>query len=201
MRNLIELGAAFSAFGAGLGAAVAGSRLLYGVARDGAPRSPLAWVSDRSGAPHGAVAMVFAIDVICLVILRILGTTGLQVWQYLGTLGTLAILVGYGLVNAGAARAVFDRSLGVARWRGALPVVAVLLVGYVLYANIYPAPAAPYNAFPYILLAWLVVGAVVIAVTPRLVRRVARGLARDLDLPAGRVAAEALPAGVADEAP
>lgn len=201
MRNLIELGAAFSAFGAGLGAAVAGSRLLYGVARDGAPRSLLAWVSDRSGAPHGAVAVVFTIDVICLVLLRILDATGLQVWQYLGTLGTLAILVGYGLVNAGAARAVFDRSLGVARWRGVLPVIAVILVGYVLYANIYPAPAAPYNAFPYILLAWLVIGAVVIAATPRLVRRVAQGLARDLDLPAGRVAAEVLPTSVGDEAP
>lgn len=198
MRNLIELGASFSAFGAGLGAAVAGSRLLYGMARDGAPRSLVARVSDRSGAPHGAVIVVITIDVICLVILRILDATGLQVWQYLGTLGTLAILVGYGLVNAGAARAVFDRSLGVPRWRGVFPTIAVLLVGYVLYANIYPAPAAPYNSFPYILLAWLVAGAVVIVATPRLARRVAQGLARDLDLPTGRAAAEVLPSGVGE---
>lgn len=119
-----------------------------------------------------------------------MGVTGLQVWQYLGTLGTLAILVGYGLVNAGAARAVFDRSLGVARWRGLLPAIAVILVGYVLYANVYPAPAAPYNVFPYILLAWLAIGAVVIVTTPRLARRVAQGLARDLDLPAAQLAPE-----------
>jgi amino acid transporter len=199
MRNVIELGAAVSAFGAGLGAAVAGARLVYGMARDGAPRSPLARVSDRSAAPLGAVNMVFAIAVICMVILRILDTTGLQVWQFLGTLGTLAILVGYGLVNAGATRAVFDRSLGVARWRGVLPAVAVILVGYVLYANIYPAPASPYNAFPYIVLAWLVIGAVVLAATPALTRRVAQGLARDLDLPAGRAAAEALPTAVSED--
>jgi hypothetical protein len=38
-----------------------------------------------------------------------------------------------------------------------------------------------------------VIGAAIILLTPRLVRRVALGLARDLDLPAGRVAAEVLP--------
>ena len=128
------------------------------------------------------------------IILRILGTTGLEVWQYLGTLGTLAILVGYGLVNAGATRAVLDRSLGVARWRGVLPAIAVILCGYVLYANVYPAPAAPFNLFPYILIGWLVIGTAVIVFSPALVKRVGLGLARDLDLPAGRIAAEALPA-------
>ncbi|HEU5421577.1 MAG TPA: APC family permease [Streptosporangiaceae bacterium] len=193
MRNLIELGAAFSAFGAGLGAAVAGARLIYGMARDGAPRSPLARVSAKSGAPRPAVLLVMGADVVCLIILRILGATGLEVWQYLGTLGTLAILVGYGLVNAGATRAVFDSSLGVARWRGVLPAIAVILCAYVLYANVYPAPAAPFNLFPYILIGWLVVGAAVILATPALVQRVGLGLATDLDLPAGRVAAEALP--------
>jgi amino acid transporter len=193
MRDIIELGAAFSAFGAGLGAAVAGARLIYAVARDGAPSFPLARVSHPSGSPRAAVLLVIVIDAICLLILRGLGATGLQVWQYLGTLGTLAILVGYGMVNIGATRAVFDRSLGVPRWRGFLPGIAVILVAYVLYANIYPAPASPYNLFPYILLAWLVIGVVVIAATPKLVRRVGAGLAQDLDLPAGRVAGELMP--------
>ncbi|HTS97626.1 MAG TPA: APC family permease [Streptosporangiaceae bacterium] len=192
MRNLIELGAAFSAFGAGLGAAVAGARLIYAISRDGAPSIPLARVSQPSGSPRPAVLLVIVINVICLVILRALGATGLQVWQYLGTLGTLAILVGYGMVNIGATRAVADRSLGVPRWRGVLPAIAVILVGYVLYANIYPAPAFPYNLFPYILLAWLVIGAAVIALSPKLARRAGAGLAQDLDLPEGRVAAEAL---------
>jgi len=196
MRNLIELGAAFSAFGAGLGAAVAGARLIYGMARDGAPSTPLARVSERSGSPRAAVLLVMIIDLICLVILRILGTTGLQVWQYLGTLGTLAILVGYALVNAGATRAVFDGSLAVPKWRGVLPAIAVILVGYTLYANVYPAPAAPYNLFPYILIGWLVIGIAVILFSPQLMRRVGLGLARDLDLPAGRVVGELEPTGV-----
>jgi amino acid transporter len=193
MRNLIELGAAFSAFGAGLGAAVAGARLIFGMARDGAPNSPLARVSARAGAPRQAVLLVMCADVICLIILRILGATGLEVWQYLGTLGTLAILVGYGMVNAGATRAVFDSSLGVARWRGVLPAIAVLLCAYVLYCNVYPAPASPFNLFPYILIGWLVIGTIVILASPALVRRVGLGLARELDLPAGRIAGETLP--------
>jgi amino acid transporter len=193
MRNLIELGAAFSAFGAGLGAAVAGTRLIYAMSRDAAPNFPLSRVSQPSGSPRMAVLLVIVVDVICLLILRALNTTGLQVWQYLGTIGTLAILVGYGLVNIGATRAVFDRSLGVARWRGVLPALAVILVIYVLYANIYPRPPSPFSAFPYIVLVWLAIGAAVIAFTPKLVRRVGAGLARDLDLPAGRVVGELEP--------
>src|SRR5215469_9939944 len=174
MQNLIELGAAFSAFGAGLGA-------------------PLARVSQPSGAPRMAVLLVIIVNLICLLILRALGATGLQVWQYLGTLGTLAILVGYGLVNIGATRAVFDSSLGVPKWRGILPALAVIICGYVLYANVYPAPASPYNYFPYILLAWLIIGAAVILLSPQLARRVGAGLAQDLDLPAGRVVGELEP--------
>ena len=199
MRDLIELGAAFSAFGAGLGAAVAGTRLIYAVARDGAPKTPLARVSQPSGSPRNAVIVVMVANLICLVILRALSATGLEVWQYLGTLGTLAILVGYGLVNIGAARAVFDRSLGVPQWRGVLPSIAVILVGYVLYSNIYPAPSFPYNLFPYILLAWLVIGTAVIAFSPAMVRRVGAGLARDLGLPAGRAVGEAEPYPVAED--
>ena len=195
MQNLIELGAAFSAFGAGLGAAVAGTRLIYAMSRDAAPNFPLSRVSQPSGSPRTAVLLIIVIDFICLLILRLLDTTGLQVWQYLGTIGTLAILVGYALVNVGATRAVFDRSLGVGRWRGVFPAVAVILVLYVLYANIYPRPPSPFNTFPYIVLAWLVIGGAIIAFTPKLVRRVGAGLAHDLDLPAGRVIGELEPSG------
>ena len=163
------------------------------MSRDAAPNFPLSRVSQPSGSPRMAVLLIIAVDFICLIILRALNTTGLQVWQYLGTIGTLAILVGYGLVNVGATRAVFDRSLGVARWRGLLPALAVILVVYVLYANIYPRPPSPFNTFPYIVLGWLAVGGLVIAFTPKLVRRVGAGLARDLDLPAGRVVGELEP--------
>jgi len=40
----------------------------------------------------------------------------------------------------------------------------------------------------------VVIGALVILLTPQVMRRVGLGLPRDLDLPAGRVAAEVLPA-------
>jgi uncharacterized protein YqgC (DUF456 family) len=79
-----------------------------------------------------------------------------------------------------------------------LPSIAVILVGYVLYANIYPAPSFPFNLFPYILLAWLIVGVAVIAFWPTMVRRVGAGLSRDLGLPAGRVVGEVEPQSAGD---
>ena len=55
----------------------------------------------------------------------------------------------------------------------ALPILlAILVLGYTLYSNIYPIPASPYNIFPYVALAWLVIGLVIVFASPTLVRRI-----------------------------
>jgi hypothetical protein len=46
------------------------------------------------------------------------------------------------------------------------------VLGYTLYSNIYPIPAPPYNIFPYVALAWLVIGLVIVFASPALVRRI-----------------------------
>jgi hypothetical protein len=37
------------------------------------------------------------------------------------------------------------------------------VAGYVLYHNIWPVPASPYDAFPYVVAGWLVVGVAFVA--------------------------------------
>ena len=53
-----------------------------------------------------------------------------------------------------------------------IPVAAILVLGYTPYSNIYPIPAPPYNIFPYVALAWLVIGLLVVFLSPALVRRI-----------------------------
>jgi amino acid transporter len=184
VRDLILAGAAVSAFGAALSEAMAGSRLLYALFRDGAPAQPFARISMPSGTPRRAVGLIIAVDVVLLVLFQVLGVSGFRIWQYMGTLGTLAIMVGYALVCAGAGRSVLNGHLSVAKWRAAIPIAAVALVGYTLYNQLVPAPAWPYSLFPYVTLVWLAAGAAVVVFAPRLATKIGQGLARSLGLPA-----------------
>ena len=110
------------------------------------------------------------------------GVSGFTIWQYLGTLGTLSILVGYALVCVGAGRAALNGSLQVAKWRAAIPALAFLLVAYTLYNQLIPAPAWPYRLFPYLALAWLLIGAAVVVFAPGIAGRMGDGLVRTLGL-------------------
>jgi hypothetical protein len=54
----------------------------------------------------------------------------------------------------------------------------VLVAGFVLYHNVWPVWPAPYEFFPYLVLAWLVAGLVITAVIRRFSAKVEDGLER-----------------------
>jgi amino acid transporter len=210
VRDIILIGAAFSAFGAAVSEAMAGSRLLYALSRDGTPSSPLARISTPSGAPRRAVELIIGVNVALLLIFQFAGVSGFTIWQYLGTLGTLAILVGYAMVCIAASRAALAGNLQIAKWKAIVPILAAVAVGYTLYNELVPAPAYPYNVFPYVTLAWLVMGAALVLFAPHLAKRMGDGLTRTLGIPelgaphhhhAHDTAAEADLSGLAEDTP
>jgi hypothetical protein len=60
-------------------------------------------------------------------------------------------------------------------------VIALVVLAYVIYRNVYPAPAFPFNIFPYIA-AWLVVGLGTVLLVPGLARRIGTSLAEREEL-------------------
>jgi amino acid transporter len=110
------------------------------------------------------------------------------VFAYAGTVGVLSLLLVYLATQVGAIK--LFRSLG--RWRGAqplIPIIAIVLLAYALYSNVYPIPAAPYNYFPYLVLAWVVAGVVIVMASPGLVTRIGKALLEVDRTPADRAAA------------
>ncbi len=100
----------------------------------------------------------------------------------------LSLLLVYLTTQVGAIK--LFRSIG--RWRGAQPVVPLLAIGllaYALYSNVYPIPAAPYNYFPYGVLAWVLAGIVIVLVSPALVTRLGKALSEIDQTPVDRTAA------------
>lgn len=93
-----------------------------------------------------------------------------DLFGYLGTIGVFLILVAYILTNIGAIRFFLARRLWT--WQWVIPVLAILVLGYTLYSNIFPIPPAPYNVLPYVALAWMVASLLIIVISPALVRRI-----------------------------
>jgi hypothetical protein len=96
-----------------------------------------------------------------------------------GTIGTLILLVVYVLATIGMSRLVFvQRKLpGVPMWQVAIPVAAIIVLGYTLYRNVWPYPTGDGRWFPIVGGIWLAVAVVGVIVAPGTARRLGEKLA------------------------
>jgi amino acid transporter len=176
MADAINFGVMVSAFASALGTATAGSRMLFALCRDGFLSRRLGETSDRTGSPANALAVVMVIAIVAFVAQRIGGVSAVNAFFYPGAIGVLSMLVTYIVVNVGALRFLF-LSRRVRAWEAIVPVVALAILVYVIYANIYPVPDFPLNIFPYVVAAWLVLGLGIVLLVPGLARRIGANLA------------------------
>src|SRR5689334_20216086 len=181
LAALLDLGAVLSALGAGLGGVTVAARMLFSFGRDGIADRRLAGLSAATGVPRRALAAEMLVGIVLLSAFRLAGTSALNVFFYLATIGTLSLLTMYMLTNVAAARHLGRRS----PWQVVVPAGGVLIAGYVLYRNIWPVPPAPYKYFPYLVLGWLAAGLVLTAVIAGFAGKVGTGLERVAEAEAG----------------
>jgi amino acid transporter len=174
LATLLNLGAMLSALGAGLGGVTVAARMLFAFGRDGVAFRRLSGVSAVTGVPRRALMAEMLIGLVLLTAFRLAGTSALNVFFYLATIGTLSLLVMYVLTNVAAARHLGRRSL----WQVVAPAGGVAIAGFVLYHNVWPVPPPPYEFFPYLVLGWLFAGLLVTFVIPGFSRKVDDGLER-----------------------
>ncbi len=174
LASLLDLGAVLSALGAGLGGVTVAARMMFAFGRDGLAARRLSGVSAATGVPRRALAVEMLFGLALLTAFRLAGTSALNVFFYLATIGVLSLLVMYVLTNVAAARHLGRRSL----WQVVAPAGGVLIAGFVLYHNVWPVPAAPYEFFPYLVLGWLLAGLIATAVIPGFSAKVDAGLER-----------------------
>jgi amino acid transporter len=177
LASLLDLGAVLSALGAGLGGVTVAARMMFAFGRDDLAARRLSGVSAATGVPRRALAVEMLFGLALLTAFRLAGTSALNVFFYLATIGVLSLLVMYVLTNVAAARHLGRRSL----WQVVAPAGGVLIAGFVLYHNVWPVPAAPYEFFPYLVLGWLAAGLIATAVIPGFSAKVDAGLERAAD--------------------
>lgn len=178
--DLVTVGTMVSAFGGALGCIVGASRLSFSLARAAtAQKGLLTTVSPRFGTPIGATGAVSAVMVASVVVFGwILSQPVLSVWAWIGTVGTLIVLVVYMLATIGAARMIVQ-SPKVARWEIAVPVAAVIVIGYTLYRNVVPYPTGAARWLPMASGIWIVIALAAVAFFPSVVRRIGERLTAD----------------------
>jgi amino acid transporter len=179
LEDAINLGATISAFASALGTATAGSRVLYALSRDALPRSPLARVSARTGSPAGALAVVMTVAFAVMIGQRLAGVNAANAFFYPGTIGVLSLLVAYIATNVGAVRHLFIQARRRPLWEIVLPIIGIAFLLFTIYKNV-KGTSFPYDRFPWLVLAWLVVGGAGIALAPGAARRVGASLTREV---------------------
>lgn len=199
---LVELGALLSAFIVCVGCATAGTRTLYAMGREGVISPWFGHTHPRFQTPANATFVVAAASTILAAVVGYgwgtdtLGGDPFTVYYFFATLGTLAIILVYvGLCVGGAV--FFKRTHAHYNVVSHLlvPAAGVVLFLAALYGSVHPTPPHPLNYTPYITLAWLAVGLVVVfylkSRRPEAVARIGSmlgeegGEAAELDSPTG----------------
>ena len=202
--NIITLGTTISAFGCCLACTVGASRMIYAMTRDSYGERGPGKVS-RWGTPAYATgvitALTVAIYIVIFVVSKVTSAAADNAFAWTGTIGTLILLVAYLLATTGMTLLVFVRRKmpNVPSWQIAIPVAAVIVLGYTLYRNVYPYPSLHTDAFWYPVFAgsWLVVAVVAVIALPGTARKLgaaltsSEGIAAEDTVPAGHGVAAA----------
>jgi amino acid transporter len=170
MACVVDAAAILSALGAALGGVSVGARMLFAFSRDGLVDRRLSAVSPGTGAPARALAVIMLLALGLLLGLNLGGNEAIETFFYLATMGVLSLLAMYIVTNVGAIRFFLSGPDGIRRWETVFPVLGVAVAGYVLWRNLSPVPPHPFNLFPYIVGAWLMIG-VTLSLVPAFGRR------------------------------
>jgi amino acid transporter len=184
--TLITIGAAFSAVACCLACVVGASRLIFALSRDGLGPAPFKRVSAKHGVPHVSVAVV-AIVVYVLIAAAwfVLRAKPYDLFVTSGTTGTLILLVAYVLATIGAIKLLFfTGERRVAGWEIVVPVLALVVLAYTLFRNIFPFPEGAAWWGPGLSIAWLVVALVAVLARPAAAVRAGELLSRSEGLAA-----------------
>jgi amino acid transporter len=139
--NIISLGATISAFACCLACMVGAARLLFAMNRDLVGERGLSVVSRHATPARTAWVVAVLMGGIIALMHYAFGATTFDAFLWSGTIGTLILLVVYVLATIGASRLLFvQRKMPVPMWQIIIPILALVVLGYTIYRNVWPYP-------------------------------------------------------------
>ena len=154
---LIDIGALVSLFACTLACVTAAARVLLLMAHGGLTHGALRATHARNETPGRAVIVTGIAAVFPVAVLAARGVHGLDVYGWMGSLGTYGFIVAYGLTSLALPQ--YLRNHGAFR-PGAqiVPWLTCFVMLLALAGNLYPVPEGAYGKLPLIFLAYLALG-------------------------------------------
>ncbi len=154
---MIDIGAIVSLFACTLACITAAARVLLLMSHGGLTHDSLRVTHARNETPSRAVIVTGIAAVLPVAVLAARGAGGLDVYGWMGSLGTYGFIVAYALTCIALPR--YLRNHGVFR-PGAqiIPWLTFFVMLLALVGNLYPVPEGPYGKLPYIFLGYLALG-------------------------------------------
>jgi amino acid transporter len=153
----ISIGAMISFFGLSLSCLNAGSRIIYPMAKHGIFSGHLGKTHITNRTPHVAITvfigMIFAFPAFLMIF-----TNPLTAFGDAGTLAAFGFLLAYYMITV-AAPAYLKKIGELKRSHLVMAGAAVLCLLVPLVGSFYPLPPYPVRLFPYVFLAWMLIGA------------------------------------------
>ena len=181
---LITLGVSISAVGCLLACVVGAARMLFALGRD-AEIATFARVSPTSRVPTTAVYWVAATVVLFTVVWKLaFDAAALDVFVGAGVIGTLILLVAYGLATIGAIRFLFfSGKKRVPQWEIVIPLLGLAMLVYTLFRNVWPLPTSgAAQAYNLITIAWLLLAVIGVLAAPKTATRMGERINADENL-------------------
>lgn len=159
--TLLDLAAMVSAFSCVLGSISAAARMMFALGRAGlAPK--LGEVHQTHGTPGVSVLTIGGLAILGVLIWAPFRGSS-NYYGDLGTIGTLALILVY--MGVTAAEAVDANRARKMVWF-AFGLIGTVMLLWPLWNSVYPVPDYPGNLWPYVVVAYLLVGALLVLVRP-----------------------------------
>ncbi len=154
-----------STLAVGIACTNAATRVMYTMSQAGTLPSPLGKIHPAHKTPYIAVHVEQLFQIGSFLLIGIFFGAD-QIFGFLGTIATLAVIVLYVMANSALTafvRREHPADFSILR-HVVVPLVGTLLLIPVLYITVYPVPPYPINLTPYIFVGMLIVGLVVMLI-------------------------------------
>jgi len=174
MGVLISIGAMISFFALALSCMNAGARVLFTMGRYGIFPLSVGSSHKHNLTPHVAITSFAAIQFLIPTTFILLSYGAVGGWQMApfdafndaGLFGAMGFCGAYVLISL--ATPFYLKKIGELKpYNIAIAVIALALLAVPIVGTVYPVPAAPLNYFPYIFLAYVVAGVILVSVRSR----------------------------------
>jgi amino acid transporter len=138
------------------------TRVWHGMGSVGVLPKELAKVQPRFRTPSNAIHLQIGLSIVLTIAVG-LWVGSADIYGFLGDIITVAIVIMYGLANVALFFYMRREQAEHFRWwrHAVVPLIGTLLLLPVLYVTFVPLPPYPFDLVPYLVVAWMIIGVLV----------------------------------------